>query len=131
MTTLQTSINTTTFRPESILQQATRIVTKSVQSYFAKARRESTVRSALVAVENRHADWQGVGFDEHFVANQGASVFADYFQTGSVPNAATIAEAWSNQYDWQSEAKQSAQRRFMPVAEDFVYILSTDALGNA
>lgn len=97
-----------------------------IANHFAKSKRRAIVKSALIAIEKRHPDWADVSFDEHFVAHQGMTILAGYVESGQLPDAAAIAEAWSNQFHWQSTTKQGAQERFMPVAENFVYILSSD-----
>lgn len=99
-----------------------------IKNYPAKRKRRAVARSALLAVAVQHPDWADVGFDEHFLENQGAAVMADYFSSGRLPEAAALAEAWSNQFRWKSATKLEAQLRFIPVAEDFVYILSSEFL---
>lgn len=106
----------------TLIQNIINRLSQQVDDCYARSQRQAIVQSALIAVVKRHPDWADVGFDEHFVTHRGASLFDNYFQTGQLPDAAAIAKAWSNQYFWQSTTKLDAQRRFMPVAQDFVYI---------
>lgn len=99
-----------------------------IRRYPAKRKRRSIARSALLAIAAQHPDWVDVGFDEHFLAHQGAPHMAEYFNSGQLPEAAALAEAWSNQYAWKSTTILEAQLRFMPVAQDFVDILSTGSI---
>lgn len=130
MTTLRNNTNRafqgTASQPQTAGQKSyLSKVAKGIENYFAKSKRKAAVRSALIAIEKRHPDWVDAGFDEHFVANQGAAIFADYFDSGQLPDAAALVEAWSVQYTWSSMRKPEVQRRLLPVAQDFVYILST------
>ncbi|MEM7128032.1 MAG: hypothetical protein AAF702_16980 [Chloroflexota bacterium] len=98
-------------------------ISQTIESYSARSKRRAVVKSALIAITQRYPDWVDTGFDEHFMAHEGASIMADYCQTGQLPDAAALVDAWSNQFFWCSETKQSTQARFLPVAQDFVYIL--------
>ena len=46
------------------------------ENHFAQSKRRAIVKSALLAVANRHPERADVAFDEHFVANQGAEIMA-------------------------------------------------------
>lgn len=109
----------------SALQNLFNKLPQPLANHFAQSKRRASVKSALIVVANRHPDWVDVAFDEHFVAHQGAASLANYFESGQLPDAASLAAAWSNQFNWQSTTKMGAQERFMPVAEDFVYLLGS------
>ena len=109
------------------LQQIIGHLTHAIQNYGAQSKRRSVVKSALIAVVKRHPDWEDAGFDEHFMANRGASLMAAYYRPGQLPDAMALARAWSNQFFWQPATKQSAQAHCLPIAQDFVYVLSSEA----
>ena len=93
---------------------------------IAQTERRAIVKSALLATTGRYPEWVDVGFDEHFLTHQGMPHMADYYQSGQLPDATALAEAWSNQFFWPPATKQSAKLRFLPIAQEFVYVLSTE-----
>lgn len=130
MTTFQNTINHASriesLRIESPLWQT--LLSKAVvtvDNYLAQSKRRAIVRSALIAIEARHPEWADIGFDEHFVAHRGSEQMVAYLSAGQLPDPAALADAWSSQFFWNSMPPHEAQQRFMPIAQDFVYILST------
>ena len=101
-------------------------ITHWVEQRLARAGRRAAVKSALLAAASYHPDWADVGFDEHFLTHQGAPLMADYYRCGQSPDAAALADAWSNQYGWQPATKRHACDRFLPVAQEFVYVLQSE-----
>lgn len=100
-------------------------LSQQISNYITQSKRKAVAQSAVVAVTTRYAEWEDVGFDEHFLTHSGASVMDEYYRSGQLPRAEALADAWSNQFFWLDATKKDVQKRFMPIAQDFVYILST------
>lgn len=111
-------------------------ITQNLQSSISKTQvrnaRIKAIRSAVIAANVQHTDFQGIGFDASLLLNKTTSVMDPFLNDGLLPNAdelATLwATTWANRNQFVTGTAQKAAANITPMVNDFIYALKTSEL---
>lgn len=94
---------------------------RSVNGQYRKA-----ISSALVSVASTYPEYNGIGFDEHFMDNEAASIMEPYLTNGTVPTVEALTEAWAKQFPFKEASAKKAIENITPMVTDFLYVLGRE-----
>lgn len=101
-------------------------VQSRVTNRIERKARLRAVRIALHRATTAHPDYNGIGFDEQFLRNQGATLIRPFLNGGALPCANELTAAWLSQFHFSAESAQRATENVTPMVSEFLYVLENE-----